>query len=157
MAKNISNHAQDPIINHIATEVIDLTYPVGSLYLSANSKTLPPGQGWKLHNGQVIKWVYDSNVAGSILMAASGTGDLAVQPGVVQGSSQSTDGHALTIKEMPSHTHQYYNPHSNGGNWSGNSSGFQLGETSATGGNLAHSHKLSNLKRYGVIVWQRVS
>lgn len=73
--------------------------------------------------------------------------------------SGSVNGHALTIDEMPAHTHTYEMKTLTGGSNSGLDPlniGIAQYETSATGGSQQHTHTL-NIKSYAVVMWVRTS
>ena len=123
-----------------------LLYPVGSIYMSINSKNpseLFGGTWERIAKGKTLVGVDESDTDFN--------------------TSQKTGGektHTLTINEMPSHTHQYLLSY--GGN--DPASGFNYGNTlagtfdahfsKATGGGQAHN----NMPPYLVVyMWKRVS
>lgn len=128
------------------TNIADLVYPVGSIYISANSTN--PGQ---LFGGT---W---QQITGRFLLAAGG--------GYTAGATGGEATHTLTENEMPRHRHESANGRSimtwvgSGGNQStqGSSDGNLLGPSAAvsyTGGGTAHN----NMPPYLVVyVWQRTA
>ena len=70
----------------------------------------------------------------------------------------STEGHILTIDEMPKHSHEYIKPWVFGGYPSNNGSNHDNGtaKTSEVGGNKAHTHNL-NIKIQKLLFWRRIS
>ena len=65
-------------------------------------------------------------------------------------SLTTTDGHALTINEMPAHTHSYTGPTVLGAGFLGGVQGFppSASTTGSTGGNAAHSHTITWAPKY---------
>ena len=125
-------------------KIIDLIYPVGSIYMSANavSPQLLFGGSWE-------------QIQGRFLLGASGT--------YAAGSTGGEATHKLTTNELPSHTHGgIYNYESTinvvGG---GSDANFHAVKTSsrtvntyATGGGQAHN----NMPPYLVVyMWKRTA
>mgnify|MGYP000205018419 CR=1 FL=1 len=146
--------------------LIDMVYPVGSLFVDSSNSTIPPGQ-----DIQGIHWVEETAAQGSLLVGYSPIGDWAVLPGQSAGSSQTTQPHQLTSAELPAHSHaqgevfeRHY--HFNLSNITmPDSEIYRDGKleasrnfplTSTVGGDQPHIHTLANLKRYGVKIWKRV-
>lgn len=128
-------------------------YPVGSLYLSANStnpETLFGGKWERLKGG----FIY-----GAINSYDSGNG-----------TGTSTNEHALTIAQVPKHNHnlQVWNKNDSGSlarwaisglDWCSNISGenntnYWVGNTSTSGEGKGHSH---NIPYIAVFIWRRIS
>ena len=75
---------------HLAQQILDIIYPVGSVYLSWNStdpKNLFGGTWTRLSGGFLYGCV-----------SSVGTGN---------GTGTSTNNHTLTIDQMPSHNHSF--------------------------------------------------
>lgn len=136
---------------HLAQEILDIIYPVGSIYLSWNS-TNPStyfGGTWMQLKGGFLYGFVES-------------------PGTGNGTGTSTNSHTLTIDQIPSHDHF---------NWS-NTDGFvthcinyawgnyvivpkgSLGEVYnyqkpvSQGGGKGHSHAIPYI---AVSVWRRTA
>lgn len=157
---------------HLAQEILNIIYPVGSIYLSWNA-TNPStlfGGTWERVNGGFL---YGSTVS------TGSTGN---------GTGTNTASTALTIDQMPSHTHtQQAHEHTVGskrGNndipdmigWYGGAGGEQLpywqsggasnnsvsdkgvyakkatAKNNNTGGGKGHTHKIPYIS---VIIWRR--
>jgi len=127
-------------------ELIDLIYPVGSIYMSVNdiSPSVVIGGEWE-------------KIEGRFLLGSSVDYPLTVE---VEGEEvQNTGGeatHTLTINEMPSHDHKIYR---SGADTVGNKSFRQTDytttatdTTSSTGGGQPHN----NMPPYMVVnIWKR--
>ena len=159
-----------------SSEVVDLIYPVGSIYLSVSS-TSPAtlfGGTWDRINGYYLYAGDGGNTAGSNTSGGP--------------STNTTGSTALTIAQMPSHTHTQ-NPHShaqNNNTWMNDpahydtrpagSSGFYAGAAlvtyytqnatatnNNTGGGQGHTHTLNSHThsvtplRYEVYTWKRTA
>lgn len=148
-----------------SSEVVDLIYPIGSIYLSVSS-TSPAtlfGGTWDRINGYYLYAGDGGNTAGSNTSGGP--------------STNATGSTALTIAQMPSHSHSV--------TWANNpwlqQSGYgNIGATSTTGANRAnissstvtinntgsgqgHTHTLSSHThsvtplRYEVYTWKRTA
>lgn len=155
-----STHSQKlstPLPVGVDKAIIDLVYPIGSVFLDGNGSLIPPGQGL-----DGIKWIEETNARGHLLIGASSDGAWIVAPGKTAGTLQTTDGHAITRNELPN----YQLP------TAGNMYAWAFGKHGSTGGgpfdvapirimlggnNQPHTHGLTNIERYGVKVWKRVS
>ena len=135
---------------HLAQQILDIIYPVGSVYLSWNStdpKNLFGGTWTRLSGGFLYGCV-----------SSVGTGN---------GTGTATNSHTLTIDQMPSHKHQINS------NWARDkgSSGWGAtianystgyifepahlyGEMKETGGGKGHSH---NIPYIAVFAWRRTA
>ena len=129
-----------PLINNLK-ELIDIIYPVGSIYISVNS-TSPQ----TLFGGI---WV---QLKDRFLLGAGDT--------YKNGNTGGESTHKLTVSEMPSHTHKYKlaygsNDPAKGFNYGNNLAGTFDGDFSpATGGNNAHN----NMPPYLVVyMWKRTA
>ena len=158
-------------------EIINIAYPIGTVYLDGSGTLTPPGQGVS-----GITWVEVTESEGHILMGHSAAGGWAVAPGSVAGSLITTDGHGLTEAENgphahgvtdPGHTHPttpptpvvYHTPGSNGGTAGGpmDTGVLTVGGATAnisinsSGSGQAHSHGLTEIQRFGVKIWKRTA
>nr|DAW67372.1 MAG TPA: baseplate protein [Caudoviricetes sp.] len=139
---------------HLAQQILDIIYPVGSVYLSWNStdpKNLFGGTWTRLSGGFLYGCV-----------SSVGTGN---------GTGTATNNHTLTIDQMPSHNHIKYAF----GSWGASSynrtrigAGVYIGKdqgnpqfedqpsntTSSTGGGQGHSH---NIPYIAVFAWRRTA
>lgn len=125
-----------------ASDLLDLVYPVGSIYLSVNS-TSPAtlfGGSW-------------TQIKDTFLLGAGDDYTL--------GATGGEATHTLTIQEMPSHVHEtdkYYNTDQGGNDFYGsNATGNKVTNANgmtAAGGGQAHN----NMPPYLVVnIWKRVS
>lgn len=125
-----------------ASDLLDLVYPIGSIYLSVGS-TSPS----TLFGGT---W---TQIKDTFLLGAGDDYTL--------GDTGGEATHTLTIQEMPSHVHQtdkYYNTDQGGNDFYGsNATGSKVTTTNgmiATGGDQPHN----NMPPYLVVsIWKRVS
>jgi len=130
--------------------ILDKMFPVGSIYIAYDQKAKPPlsevyGIIWKmLPEGHALISSHPKN---------SGT-----TSGSTRLDNGETNGHVLTIDEMPAHSHGYVKPWSFKGMQSNDGGNFDngLGSTSETGGNKPHQHsfEILNVK---VVMWRRVA
>lgn len=137
---------------HLAQQILDIIYPVGSVYLSWNStdpKNLFGGTWVRLKGG----FVYGCQ-------ESSGTGN---------GTGTATNSHTLTINEIPSHQHEFpdrtivwdantgYNTDIvQDGSYDNKIVQFRPWGTKvgATGGGKGHSH---NIPYIAVFAWRRTA
>lgn len=135
--------------------LLDLVYPVGAIYMSVNAAS--PAT---LFGGE---W---ERIEDTFLLAAGGT----YAPGSAGGEAEhvhTTQGHTLTVDEIPSHQHSFnyhtyqiasgsvnrrFLSYSDSGTWNSN----------GTGGGSSHSHgdtgSASNMPPYlAVYVWERTA
>lgn len=130
-----------------ATEdLVDVVYPVGSIYMSVNS-TSPA----TLFGGT---WV---QIKDTFLLAC---GDTYSSDGNVATAQHGSATHTLTINEIPSHNHKTGSrqTYGSGNAWGlvnyGSSGSAQDKNTSSTGGGQAHN----NMPPYmAVYVWKRTA
>lgn len=128
---------------HPASDTINLVYPVGSIYISANSTN--PGTLFGTGTWERVK--------DRFLLAA---GD-----DYTAGDTGGEAEHTLTVAEMPSHRHttnSYAHYYTDSGSYSINSSGGRTGidqlTTTYAGGGEAHN----NMPPYlAVYVWKRIA
>lgn len=137
---------------HLAQQILDIIYPVGSVYLSWNStdpKNLFGGTWTRLSGGFLYGCV-----------SSVGTGN---------GTGTATNSHTLTIDQMPSHNHSftkgvsgaYENVYiaarsTSGMTNQGSGYGLCAGYSSIdkTGGGKGHSH---NIPYIAVFAWRRTA
>ncbi|MGN5456811.1 MAG: phage baseplate protein [Candidatus Kurthia intestinigallinarum] len=146
-------------IRGIDTHIVDLIYPVGSIYISAIS-TSPAtlfGGTWE-------------RIAGKFLVGV-GNGFVVGDSGGSMTHKHTTGDHALTTNEMPYHYHNIWYPNSGGpttseigypttgakNTWCANAC-----HTDGQGGGAAHNHgdtgSASNLPPYwAVYMWERTA
>jgi len=126
-------------------------FPVGSLYLNFNGEE-PPMQGYR-----GVVWI--QLPSGYVLQTASKQ-DVGKRSGNQRLDGGQTNGHALSVKEMPAHKHDYTYFKVVGFHGAGKGSASVVQSTSnATtpqGGNQQHQHQL-NIMNQKVMVWQRTS
>lgn len=128
------------------SEIVNLIYPVGSIYLSVNN-TNPStlfGGTWELITNKFL-----IGAGGSYSLGSTG-GTTSVTSGKATGNTGST---TLTIEQIPSHQHnvQGYNTSGSTVTWSdraveygGSSVGYGSGiRTNYTGGGSGHTHTLN--------------
>lgn len=150
-------------------EILNLIYPVGSIYISANREFDP---------NVAFGGVWRKTSEGRCLLGANSEYPVGVNGGVTS-HSHTTANHTLTIAEMPSHNHPVTTNGEftvNNGNGNGMSgipgntpswgdrypSDWWKVSVSYTGGNRPHNHGstsvASNMPPYlAVNVWQRYS
>lgn len=149
---------------HLAKEILDIIYPIGSVYISVNA-TDPStlfGGGW-------------TRITGRFLLGADGNTYKNGATGGQATHTHTTGNHTLTIDEIPSHNHLNRIPHT--GNAGQNTSGDYLPyggwnanpnsvsyyiETSRTGGGKPHNHgntgSSTSMPPYLVVyMWKRTS
>lgn len=120
------------------SQMLDLVYPVGSVYISANNRSPAYflGGSW-------------TSITGRFLLAAGS--------GYTAGNTGGEATHTLTVNEMPSHSHPINgsdNSGSAGHGFAYNSQQSQFTSTGSTGGGQAHN----NMPPYLVVyMWKRVS
>ena len=137
---------------HLAQQILDIIYPVGSVYLSWNStdpKNLFGGTWTRLSGGFLYGCV-----------SSVGTGN---------GTGTATNSHTLTIDQMPAHNHSGAQDETAGYYLrSGDSGGIQAGAGSSQpwrgwnwysyvktqGGGKGHSH---NIPYVAVFAWRRTA
>ena len=161
------------------SEILNLIYPVGSIYLSVNS-TDPStfiGGTWERIQDTFLLAAGEAYTAGDVGGTVSHTHTT---------NAGTTGGHVLTVAELPSHRHDEVilngdtNWYLGGGNWNSNqrsrhplfsssigstTTAFYI-STSYTGSNNSHTHPQtsvgtspsSNLPPYlAVYIWKRVA
>ena len=130
---------------HLAQQILDIIYPVGSVYLSWNStdpKNLFGGTWTRLSGGFLYGCV-----------SSVGTGN---------GTGTATNSHTLTINEIPSHRHDVLTVwgqaegygHINVGSTSGANKADIRGLGTYAGGGKGHSH---NIPYIAVFAWRRTA
>lgn len=140
---------------HLANEIFNLIYPVGSIYLSVNT-TNP-----STYFGGTWERVADEHY----LIGYNPNNDYFDKPGAVKGSKNgpggwNTAGTALTVDQIPSHNHlvpvvSKQVGHSGGTDWVTQYSDSQKTiNVTNTGGGKAHTH-FHVEPYYTVVVWKR--
>jgi len=145
----------DPILKRI----LNLVYPVGSIYISSNS-TSPAvlfGGSW-------------TQIKDTFLIACGNVYGNGVSGGSAN-HTHTTQAHALTTAELPAHRHTFLSiPNTDTQTWKAPNQVFEykyvegthyMKYTDETGSNAAHSHgntgSSSNMPPYlGVYVWKRI-
>ena len=146
-------------------------FPIGSIYLSVENVNPSRyfGGTWVQISGGFIYGVQNS-ISNSSITGTSTGGPSNNKTG--NSSKSSTDGHTLTIAEIPSHSHVLWMAWEAGRSWGGNwtynadkSGGSHV--TNATGGDGAHSHGMAHthslnshthaIPYFGVFVWKRTA
>lgn len=134
--------------NGTASNILDLIYPVNSIYISissTNPSTLFGGTWTRLPKG---KFLYNIDSDSAIWGNGNSTGT-------------ATNSHTLTVEQIPSHTHtvdKYYNTGVGGYYvYGSNGTGSKLTNDTginATGGGQGHSH---NIPYISVYMWRRTA
>ena len=134
--------------NGTASNIFNLIYPVGSIYMSINStnpSTLFGGTWTRLPKGKFL-YNIDSD------SASWGNGN---------STGTTTNSHTLTVEQIPSHSHtvdKYYNTGVGGYYvYGSNGTGSKLTNDTginATGGGKGHSH---NIPYISVYMWRRTA
>ena len=143
---------------HLAQQILDIIWPVGSIYLSDNAtnpNTKFGGTWVKLSGG----FIYGSTItSGNTYSTGNGTGT-------------ATNSHTLTIDQIPSHNHKLkmrnagkwnWNDGSASGDmmeggyhWDANNTTFNwLIEDQPRGGGKGHSH---NIPYIACSIWRRTA
>lgn len=140
---------------HLAQQILDIIWPVGSIYLSDNTtnpNTKFGGTWTRLSGG----FIYGSTVTTANTNTYS-TGNI--------GSGVNTNAHTLTIDEMPSHSHAQKvtaNPNTGGigirKDWDEDANGLsqypQGIDTYSTGGGKGHGHAIPYI---ACSIWRRTA
>lgn len=149
-------------INSLTNNLINLIYPVGSIYMSVNNVSPASflGGTWEAIRDRFLLAAGSSYSAGSTGGAATVT------------TAGTVNDHVLTVNEMPSHSHTNYYAGGSEVSWGYNysSSGGTISAATAssggignTGGGQAHSHtftgsSINNMPPYlTVYIWKRIS
>lgn len=138
---------------HLAQQILDIIWPVGSIYLSDNAtnpNTKFGGTWVKLSGG----FIYGSTItSGNTYSTGNGTGT-------------ATNSHTLTIDQMPPHKHRIdanWGRDKGSGGWGAliqNYDGYVFepkhlyGEMYDTGGGQGHSH---NIPYIACSIWRRTA
>lgn len=169
-------NAVNTINNFDISQLRDFFYPIGSIYTSTQS--ISPAT---LFGGTWVQIKDTFLLTAGDTYSAGATGGAATHTHTSAAHTHTTSGHALTVNEMPSHTHHYQIniQHSDGATTTGESlkSGLQVNGrrrytdyTNASGGGASHSHgdtgsttpeatgSSSSLPPYRVVyAWERIS
>lgn len=144
---------------HLAQEIFKLIYPVGSIYISTNTTNPSTYFGGT--------WVRES---GGFLYGSTLTSGNTYSTGS-KGSGTATNGHTLTIQEIPEHEHKIrmrnagkwnWNDGSYAGDmleggyyWEGSGATFNwLIDTKPRGGGQSHNH---NIPYIACSIWRRTA
>lgn len=139
---------------HLAQQILDIIWPVGSIYLSDNAtnpNTKFGGTWVKLSGG----FIYGSTItSGNTYSTGNGTGT-------------ATNSHTLTIDQMPSHKHQInanWARDKGSAGWGATIANYSTGyifepahlysEMKETGGGKGHSH---NIPYIACSIWRRTA
>lgn len=130
--------------------LLDMIYPINSIYISispTNPTTYFGGTWTQLKNAYLFATNATSGAKGT--GSGSGTGTGAASGNTGGSSKSSTDGHAITIAQMPSHTHGIWMVweagRASGGLWTYNADkNWGSHVTNATGGGAEHSHGMTH-------------
>ena len=131
---------------------VNKIFPIGAIYITHSNQTPP------LH-GDGITWeVLPENCA---IMTANSH-----NTGSTSGNKNNrldignTEGHVLTIDEMPAHDHNYktFDPYDKRWSFEGGGTGIYpiTPKTSKTGGNQPHTHSL-NIYNQKLMFWRRTA
>ena len=135
----------DTILNNMQVELIKLVFPIGSTYITqtnTNPSTILKFGTWERVKGKVLVGLDEDDEAFNTI-----------------GKTGGENTHALTVDEMPSHTHTVNYSGGAGTSTGVTAMGEQLGTSSAivqaTGGGQSHN----NLQPYQVIgyMWRRTA
>ena len=142
---------QTQILSQVSTATVAAAllsvYPVGSIYINAGVATNP---GTLLGFG-----TWSAFGAGRVIVGVDST-DTDFDS-VRETGGAKTDSHALTIAELPAHTHNVTmstNDTDNDNLSEGNTSGTSLHPTSSTGGGEAHNNLQPYITAY---MWRRTA
>lgn len=158
-----SNTSQITTLSNTLLAYWNTLYPVGSIYISTNANFNPQttwGGSWnRTAEGRCLIGANDAYPIGSMGGSATHT--------------HATQGHTLTINEMPSHSHSFSKPPWTNAEYTAGSrylssygsssvSTVTTGTTNATGGGQAHSHgdtlSSSSMQPYlSVYIWERTA
>ena len=154
------NNAYEKIVdeNEYVTkgELIEIIYPVGSIYITTNGQ----------NPGEYLGGEWESYGEGrTIVGAGTGTDSNNVQKVFEINETGGEYEHTLTVNEMPNHYHQYYRQYVGSGyndynNRTLASNGQVSGgnppsaDTNAVGGNQPHNNMQPYIVTY---IWKRIS
>ncbi len=150
------------IAGDIAVNGIDIVSELNELKQQVSKLgTMPKGiiLPWYVQSGPVPDGWYicdgsngTPDLLNKFLMGVGGFADVGATGGKNEQSENNTLGHALTIDEMPAHSHNTKRSESTAGdgvypagNYMGNTNPANAGTVSDTGGGNAHYHKLPNI------------
>lgn len=163
------------------TSIVDLIYPIGSVYInttSVNPSTIFENTGWEQIKGRFLIGVGENEANTSTYWGSLNAGVVNCPEGEKGGTTShnhTTAGHALTVNEMPRHTHTItdsealYKVENRFGSGSRNAVGAYHGygskinfTASQTGGSASHSHGNTGNKNLlppflAVYMWKRVA
>lgn len=134
-------------VDAVQNAVIDAIYPVGSTYISMNSTmpaALTTGRTWEaITGGYALK---------TITTGAGGT----------YSNAGNTGSTALTVEQMPAHTHELNYGTGSAANGTGGAynlylSGGSSEATKSRGGSQGHTHTAGMPKNVSVYMWKRTA
>ena len=145
--------------------IINMTYPIGSIFLSGLAGLYPPGHAQSATPIAGIAWEPPEASQGHMLVGAKDTDDWAVNVGDINGDRQVTN--PMNPSNLVEHTHDML---PSGGDFYGFSTPGTIGFAATGGGNEAAISStqsagssspvgigLTGLKRYGVLIWKRTA
>lgn len=142
--------------------IVNLIYPIGFIVQTDGSSIEPPSPGG-------IRWEEQIQAEGHFIMGANSTTALPVNAGVAAGTLQTTD--PMTLANMIAHNHKLkptgayqFLTETGGGNKNYQQNAIEniytvdsIFETEDEGQNNPAGIGLTNIKRYGVVLWRRIS
>ena len=146
---NRMNQVEEIASSHNIQNTFKNIFPVGSIYITFANQNPP------LHGEYGITWeVLPENCAimtGNSHSTGQRSGNNLLDIGT-------TKGHALTIDQIPAHTHGYVKNYAGHGHQTKNGTDHDagIGQTQSNGGGQAHSHEL-NIYNQKLLFWKRIS
>lgn len=142
--------------------IVNLIYPIGFIVQTAGSSIEPPSPGG-------IRWEEQTQAEGHFVIGANSTTALPVDAGEAAGTLHTTD--PMTLSNMIAHTHKFkqtggyqFLNETTGGNKNYQQNAVENIYTSETketteeeGATSPQGLGLTNVRRYGVVLWKRIS